>query len=94
MPTKAIPFPQNPEQLPHRPALSPADKFAVDMHDLVFLSSTSLRQLRRLDASRDIPGRFQQGRRVLFVTAVVKAWIEAGMPDKRRWEAIQRAKKC
>jgi len=70
-------------------ASSPADKLLIDMADLSHWTSLSVRTLRRLDASRDIPGRVVAGRRVLFQTEVIREWVRAGLPDRDRWEALQ-----
>jgi len=57
----------------------------VDMAGLAKLLNLSLRHLRRLDASGDIPGRVTSGRRVLFQTEVIREWVRSGMPDRARW---------
>jgi len=66
-----------------------ADKLLIDMADLAHLTSLSVRTLRRMDASRDIPGRVAVGRRVLFQTDVIRAWVQAGLPDHDQWAALQ-----
>jgi hypothetical protein len=62
----------------------------IDLPALAPLTSLSLRTLRRMDASRDIPGRVVVGRRVLFQTEVIREWIRAGLPDADQWAALQR----
>jgi hypothetical protein len=60
------------------------------MAELAHLTSLSVRHLRRLDSSRDIPGRVVHGRRVLFQTEIVREWVRAGLPDHERWAALQK----
>jgi hypothetical protein len=69
---------QGPEVL--RP--NPGDKLLIDMAALAHLTSLSVRHLRRLDSSRDIPGRVVVGRRILFQTEVIREWVRAGLPSR------------
>ncbi|MCI0462087.1 MAG: hypothetical protein L0Z62_34475 [Gemmataceae bacterium] len=71
-------------------APSAADRLLIDMAELARLTSLSIRTLRRLDASRDIPGRVAVGRRVLFQTEIIRDWVRAGLPDREQWAALQR----
>jgi hypothetical protein len=75
---------------PEATAPSPADKWLIDMAGLAQLTSLSVRHLRRLDSSRDIPGRVAVGRRVLFQTEVIREWVRAGLPGRDQWAALQR----
>jgi hypothetical protein len=67
-----------------------ADKLLIGMADLVNLTSLGLRTLRRMDASRDIPGRVVAGRRVLFQSEIIREWVRAGLPDRDHWSALQK----
>lgn len=88
MPADTAPLPLPPSgQIP--PAPSPGDKLLIDMADLAHLISLSVRTLRRMDASRDIPGRVVVGRRVLFRTEDIREWVRAGLPDRGRWTQLQ-----
>jgi hypothetical protein len=69
--------------------LSPLDKLLIDVADLARLTGLSVRHLRRLDSSRDIPGRVVHGRRVLFQSEVIRAWVRAGLPDREHWALLQ-----
>jgi hypothetical protein len=69
-------------------ASTPANKLLIDMTELAHLTSLSVRHLRRLDSSRDIPGRVTVGRRVLFQTEVIRDWVRAGLPGRERWAAL------
>jgi hypothetical protein len=70
--------------------LDSAEKLLIDMAELAHLVSLSVRHLRRLDSSRDIPGRVVHGRRVLFQTEVIREWVRAGLPDRDQWVAQQK----
>ena len=72
---------------PAAAALSPLDKLLIDMAELAHLTSLSVRHLRRLDSSRDIPGRVVHGRRVLFQTDILREWVRAGLPGRDQWAA-------
>jgi hypothetical protein len=67
----------------------PADKLLIDIPGLSHWTSLSVRHLRRLDSSRDIPGRVVAGRRVLFQTETIREWVRAGLPDHDEWAALQ-----
>lgn len=69
---------------------SPLDKLLIDMAELSSLTSVSVRHLRRLDSSRDVPGRVVVGRRVLFQTEIIRDWVRAGLPGREAWAALQR----
>jgi hypothetical protein len=61
------------------------EKWLIDMAELAHLTSLSIRHLRRLDSSSDIPGRVEVGRRVLFQTEIIKEWVRSGLPGRDRW---------
>jgi predicted DNA-binding transcriptional regulator AlpA len=65
-----------------------SEKLMISLGELSWLTSLSLRHLRRLDASRDIPGRVTVGRRVLFRTEEIREWIRAGLPDHDHWPLL------
>ena len=54
----------------------------LDIAGLARLLNLSVRHLRRLDASGDIPGRVTSGRRVLFQVDIIRDWVRAGMPER------------
>jgi excisionase family DNA binding protein len=72
-------------------AVSLSDRLTWSLSELSSLTGISVRQLRRLDADRNIPGRLTCGRKVLFTAEAVREWLRAGCPDRQRWEALQRA---
>src|SRR5262245_58107103 len=80
-----------PGQTPDPAAPSLLDRLLISVPELAQLTNLSVRHLRRLDSSRDIPGRVVHGRRVLFQTEIVRYWVRAGLPDRERWEQLQRS---
>jgi hypothetical protein len=65
-------------------------KLLIDMAELARATSLSIRTLRRLDSSRDIPGRVVVGRRVLFQTEIIREWVQAGLPRRDQWATLLR----
>jgi predicted DNA-binding transcriptional regulator AlpA len=90
MPGDIVPFPPTLSSHSADAVPSPADKLLIDMAELAHLTSLSIRTLRRMDAARDIPGRVAVGRRVLFQTEIIRAWVRAGLPDRKEWETLTR----
>ena len=70
------------------PTGSSIEPLLIDMAQLAHLTSLSIRHLRRLDSSRDIPGRVAVGRRVLFQTEIIREWVRAGLPGHDLWTAL------
>jgi hypothetical protein len=70
------------------PALT--DKLLIDLAELARLTSLSIRTLRRMDATREIPGRVAVRRCVRFQSEVILAWVRAGMPGPEHWAALVR----
>jgi hypothetical protein len=66
------------------------ERLLNDMEWLAQVTNLSVRHLRRLDASRDIPGRVTVGRRVLFQTEVIREWVRAGLPGRDQWASLHR----
>lgn len=72
----------------HSAAL-PSQKLLIDTVELAFVTSLSVRTLRRMDSSRDIPGRVVCGRRVLFQTEIIREWVRFGLPGRDQWAVLQ-----
>ncbi|HKB40498.1 MAG TPA: hypothetical protein VKD72_29000 [Gemmataceae bacterium] len=90
MPGDIVPFPPTLSGNTGDVVPSPTDKLLIDMAGLAHLTSLSVRTLRRMDAARDIPGRVAVGRRVLFQTEIIRAWVRAGLPGRKEWETLTR----
>jgi predicted DNA-binding transcriptional regulator AlpA len=74
-------------QAPEKMASSIGDRLLIDMAELARLTSLSIRTLRRMDASREIPGRVAVRRCVRFQNEVVREWVRAGLPSPEQWAA-------
>ena len=53
------------------------------------LAGVSRSHWQRLRVSGKLPPSVRLGRKVLWRRAEVAAWIDAGCPDARTWEAMQ-----
>lgn len=84
-----VPYPSTPGDESTAPP-TPSNKLLVDVTELAQLTSLSVRTLRRMDASRDLPGRVVVGRRVLFQLEEICAWVRAGLPGRDLWAALQK----
>jgi predicted DNA-binding transcriptional regulator AlpA len=72
------------------PPAAPPEPLLIDVAELARLTSLSVRTLRRMDASRDVPGRVVVGRRVLYQTEAIREWVRAGLPGRELWAALQK----
>ena len=72
------------------PASNGADKLLVDIVELARLTSLGVRTLRRMDASRDIPGRVVVRRCVRLQTEIICEWVRLGLPGREEWAALQK----
>ena len=52
--------------------------------------SLSKRQIFRLNSCGKIPAPIRIGGSVRWLASEIEAWLEAGAPDRRTWEAIKR----
>src|SRR5262249_52544873 len=69
------------------------EKLTYDIQDLAQLTGLSQRHLRRLDASRDIPGRCCSGRRVMFAAEAVRRGLPGAPPPAPRGGREQRPRR-
>ena len=80
------------EILPIRP-LDPALKrrrlkpLVVDAKSLAPMLSCGVRTVRTLDARGLLPKPLRIGGSVVWVVDDIRAWLEAGAPDRETWEA-------
>jgi hypothetical protein len=89
-------FPLPPDTTPTPTALPLGWRLLLTAADLAQLLQLSIRQVRRLDAAGDLPGRLTGGalgRAVRYQSEIVREWIAAGCPDRERWEQLQRARR-
>jgi excisionase family DNA binding protein len=78
-------------------SLVPADlagKALLDAQTLARLLSCSLRHVRRMDAAAELPAPLHVGSRLVrWRREEIERWIGEGCPDRRTWEAMERARR-
>lgn len=67
----------------------PPVPLAVGLETLSHLLGVSPRTLRGLSNSGRIPRPIHLGRRRVWCVAEVQKWLEAGAPERARWEAMR-----
>ena len=51
--------------------------------------SVSLRHVRRFDSAAKIPRPIRLGNSVRWLCTEIEEWLQAGAPDRQRWEEIK-----
>src|SRR5262245_3960456 len=69
-----------------RPPLEP---LTYDTDDLAFVLRTSLATLHRLRAAGKLPRASRLGGQLRWPAEEIRAWVRAGMPDLKTWEAMR-----
>lgn len=67
--------------------------YLVGRLDAAVLCSTSARTWDRLVCSEKTPAPVRLGGRPMWRVDELRAWIDAGCPDRRTWEAMKTSKK-
>jgi len=62
------------------------EPIAGDAKTVSYLTGFSVRTIRRMDASGEMPRPIRKGRKVLWRLDEIRRWVEAGCPDRRDWE--------
>ena len=65
---------------------------ALSAETLAKILQVSIRHLRRLNATGRLPRPVRLGHSVRWLSTEIEAWLEAGAPDRKTFEAIQEAK--
>ena len=71
----------------------PSNPLAMSATDLAEQLGVSLRHLRRLDSAGKLPKPIRLGRSVRWQVAEIENWLDAGAPDRQRWQAIKGVKR-
>jgi prophage regulatory protein len=81
--------------LPLRPvaANSANAPLVVDAKGLAALLSMGVRTIRTHDAAGKLPAPVRIGGRVVWRVDEIRAWLEAGAPDRETWAARRAARK-
>jgi predicted DNA-binding transcriptional regulator AlpA len=83
----------------HLPAAdAPADPAApaplvADARDLAAHLRCGVRTVRTWDAAGKLPAPVRIGGRVVWRVSEIRAWLDAGAPDRETWEARRAARK-
>lgn len=64
---------------------TPLDPLCTDIRGLSRMLGVSVRHLRSMNARAVLPAALSVGRRRLWRTEEVTAWVRAGMPSRERW---------
>jgi len=62
---------------------------ALSAADLAQRLGVSLRHVRRLDSVGKVPKPLRLGRSIRWRMAEIQAWLEAGAPDRKSWQAMK-----
>lgn len=65
----------------------------VDAKRLAELLAVGLRTVRTWDAAGKLPEPLRIGGRVVWRLDELRAWLDAGAPDRKTWAAIRAARK-
>jgi predicted DNA-binding transcriptional regulator AlpA len=76
------------------PPAGPADPpLVVDARRLAGMLGCGLRTVRTWDAAGKLPAPVRIGGRVVWRVSEIRAWLDAGAPDRETWAAIRAARK-
>jgi predicted DNA-binding transcriptional regulator AlpA len=69
------------------------DALVVDARQLAKMLGASLRSIRTWDVAGKLPAPVRIGGRVFWRLNELRAWLDAGAPDRETWAAIRAARK-
>ena len=75
------------------PADPAGPPLVVDAKRLAKLLCCGLRTIRTHDAAGKLPAPVRIGGRVVWRVSEIRAWLDAGAPDRETWEARRAARK-
>src|SRR2546423_206788 len=73
------------------PVTTALEPLLVDADGTGRLVGLSGRSIRRMSAAGLMPGPVRCGGAVRWRVAEIRAWVEAGCPDRDRWESLKAA---
>jgi excisionase family DNA binding protein len=77
-----------------RPTPAPAlEPLLLSAHDLAVLLRLGLRTIRSMDAAGKLPAPVRVGVSVRWRLDELRAWLDAGAPDRETWARIRDARK-
>ncbi len=63
---------------------------AVDAKQLATMLGLSLRTVRAMDAAGKLPRPVRLGHAVRWPLRIIEDWLQAGAPDRKTWQAIEK----
>ncbi len=75
------------------PAITPGLPLVVDAKRLAPMLCIGVRTLRTWDALGKVPTPVRIGGRVVWRVDEIRAWLDAGAPDRETWDARRAARK-
>lgn len=75
------------------PAAPAAPPLVVDARRLAAMLCAGVRTVRTWDAAGKLPKPLKIGGRVVWLVSEIRAWLDAGAPDRETWEARRAARK-
>ena len=73
----------------HQNEIGKNNPLAFSAAELARRLDVSLRHLRRLDSAAKLPKPIRLGRSVRWPVTEIESWLDAGAPDRQRWEAMK-----
>ncbi|VTT98148.1 Marine sediment metagenome DNA, contig: S01H1_L03384 OS=marine sediment metagenome GN=S01H1_10196 PE=4 SV=1: Phage_AlpA [Gemmataceae bacterium] len=71
----------------------PHPALVADARRLAVMLCAGLRTVRAWDVAGKLPKPLRIGGRVVWRVDEIRAWIDAGAPDRETWEALRAARK-
>ena len=75
------------------PAAAADSPLVADARRLAALLDVGLRTVRTWDAAGRLPAPVRIGGRVVWRVCEIRAWLDAGAPDRETWAAIRAARR-
>jgi len=65
------------------------ERIALSAEDLAQRLGVSLRHIRRMNSAHRLPRPVRIGHSVRWLAEEIDAWLKAGAPDRKTWEAMR-----
>ncbi|WP_439623995.1 helix-turn-helix transcriptional regulator [Gemmata sp.] len=75
------------------PADATGPALVVDARRLAVMLCAGVRTVRTWDAAGKLPAPVRIGGRVVWRVSEIRAWLDAGAPDRETWESRRAARK-
>ena len=71
--------------------IAPVEPLAVGAEEAAALCGIGLTLWREMDAAARIPAPIKLGARCVWPLAELRRWMDAGCPDRERWETFKKS---